>query len=94
MSRSKWKSFFTGLNSSKSVKSAGQRNQMNRNLKIAPFYLGRTFKVHNGKSFIELKITEGMVGHKFGEFAFTRAKYEYKRRKKRKKMKKKLKKKA
>jgi small subunit ribosomal protein S19 len=94
MSRSKWKSLFAGLNSSKSVKRVNRSSQMGRNLKITPFYLGQTFKIHNGKGFVKLQVTDGMIGHKFGEFVFTRAKYEYKRRKKRRKMKKKLKKKA
>lgn len=31
-----------------------------------------TINVHNGKKFIPIKITEKMVGHKLGEFAFTR----------------------
>uniref|UniRef100_UPI00300284C0 ribosomal protein S19 n=1 Tax=Prototheca vistulensis TaxID=2689584 RepID=UPI00300284C0 len=31
-----------------------------------------TINVHNGKKFIPVKITEKMVGHKLGEFAFTR----------------------
>jgi small subunit ribosomal protein S19 len=76
MSRSKWKGLFTGSNSSKPVKSINRSSQINRNLRITPFYLGQTFKIYNGKSFVELQITEGMVGHKFGEFVFTRAKYE------------------
>jgi small subunit ribosomal protein S19 len=28
--------------------------------------------VHNGKKFIPVYITENMVGHKLGEFSFTR----------------------
>jgi small subunit ribosomal protein S19 len=31
-----------------------------------------TFLVHNGKKFIDIYITENMVGHKLGEFAPTR----------------------
>lgn len=30
-----------------------------------------TINVHNGKRFIPIKITEKMVGHKLGEFAYT-----------------------
>ena len=37
--------------------------------------------IHNGKSFISLKITEDMVGHKFGEFATTRRKPQHKKKK-------------
>lgn len=39
---------------------------------ISPEMIGYTFAVHNGKDFIEIKITEEMVGHRLGEFAPTR----------------------
>lgn len=39
---------------------------------IIPDFVGFTFSVHNGKIFIPVFITEDMVGHKFGEFAYTR----------------------
>ncbi len=39
---------------------------------IAPEMVGFRFSIHNGKSFIEVKVTEEMVGHRFGEFAPTR----------------------
>jgi len=39
---------------------------------ISPEMVGYTFGVHNGKDFIEVSITEEMVGHKLGEFAPTR----------------------
>ena len=31
-----------------------------------------TFQVHNGRAFIDVYVTEDMVGHKLGEFAHTR----------------------
>ncbi len=34
--------------------------------------VGFTFGVHNGKSHIEIFITEDMVGHRLGEFSPTR----------------------
>ncbi len=40
---------------------------------IIPDFVGHTFNVHNGKSFVPVFITENMVGHKLGEFAMTRA---------------------
>lgn len=43
-----------------------------RDSEIAPEMVGFTFAVHNGKDFIEVKVTEDMVGHRFGEFAPTR----------------------
>lgn len=39
---------------------------------ITPEMIGFTFGIHNGKNFIEVKITEEMVGHRLGEFAPTR----------------------
>jgi small subunit ribosomal protein S19 len=39
---------------------------------IAPDFVGRYFKVHNGRTFIEVFVTEDMVGHRLGEFAPTR----------------------
>jgi small subunit ribosomal protein S19 len=39
---------------------------------IAPEMVGHTIAVHNGKKFIPVYITENMVGHKLGEFSFTR----------------------
>jgi small subunit ribosomal protein S19 len=39
---------------------------------ISPEFVGFTFEVHNGKSFIPVFVTEDMVGHKLGEFSPTR----------------------
>lgn len=39
---------------------------------IAPDFVGKYFLVHNGKTFLEVFVTEDMVGHKLGEFAPTR----------------------
>ncbi len=43
-----------------------------RHSSIAPQFVGRNFDVHNGKKFINVYITEDMVGHKLGEFSPTR----------------------
>ena len=40
---------------------------------IIPEMVGHTIAVHNGKKFIPVYITENMVGHKLGEFSFTRS---------------------
>jgi small subunit ribosomal protein S19 len=39
---------------------------------IVPEFVGHTFQVHNGRSFIDVFVTEDMVGHKLGEFSITR----------------------
>ena len=43
-----------------------------RSSMIIPEFVGHTFAVHNGKTFIPVYITENMVGHKLGEFSPTR----------------------
>jgi small subunit ribosomal protein S19 len=39
---------------------------------IAPEMVGYLFAVHNGKTFIEVRATEEMIGHRLGEFSLTR----------------------
>jgi len=39
---------------------------------ILPDYVGRTFMVHNGRTFLKVFVTEDMVGHRLGEFSPTR----------------------
>ncbi len=39
---------------------------------ITPDFVGHNFMVHNGKDFINVYVTENMVGHKLGEFSPTR----------------------
>jgi small subunit ribosomal protein S19 len=54
---------------------AGQKKPIKtwaRRSTIAPDFVGHTFNIHNGKTFIPVFITENMVGHKLGEFAPTR----------------------
>jgi small subunit ribosomal protein S19 len=43
-----------------------------RSSMITPDFVGFTFLVHNGKDFINVSISENMVGHRLGEFAPTR----------------------
>lgn len=39
---------------------------------ILPDFVNLRFDVHNGKDFVQVFVTEEMVGHKLGEFAPTR----------------------
>ena len=39
---------------------------------IPPEFVGFTFGVHNGKTHVEVLVTEDMVGHRLGEFSITR----------------------
>jgi ribosomal protein S19 len=82
MSKSKWKGPFLYLKTTNTIKNT---KIISRNSVIAPSCLGFTYSVHNGKSYMEILITENMIGHKFGEFSFTRAKFIYKKKKNKKK---------
>ncbi len=39
---------------------------------IFPEFVGHTIAVHDGRKHLPIYITEDMVGHKLGEFVFTR----------------------
>lgn len=39
---------------------------------ISPDFVNKYFQVHNGRIFIDVFVTEDMVGHHLGEFAPTR----------------------
>lgn len=43
-----------------------------RSSHISPEMVGITFAVHNGRAFIDVRVTEEMVGHRLGEFSPTR----------------------
>ena len=43
-----------------------------RRSSVTPEMVGHTLAVHNGRKFIPVYVTENMVGHKLGEFSFTR----------------------
>src|SRR3989344_2142006 len=43
-----------------------------RNSVITPEMVGYVFGVHNGRTFVEVRINEEMVGHRLGEFSPTR----------------------
>jgi len=43
-----------------------------RGSQVPPDFVGKYFKVHNGRVFIDVFVTEDMVGHRLGEFAPTR----------------------
>jgi small subunit ribosomal protein S19 len=43
-----------------------------RSSQIPPEFVGKYFQVHNGRIFIDVYVTEDMVGHRLGEFSPTR----------------------
>jgi len=56
-------------------KSAGSKTAIKtwaRRSQIPPEFVGHVIAVHQGKHFVEVRIVEGMVGHRLGEFAPSR----------------------
>lgn len=43
-----------------------------RQSQIPPEFVGKYFKVHNGRVHVDVFVSEDMVGHRLGEFAHTR----------------------
>ncbi len=43
-----------------------------RSSQIPPEFVGHTMAIHNGRVFINVLISEGMVGHRLGEFSPSR----------------------
>ncbi len=78
MSRSSKKGFFVDLKLAKKIKTAQEKKDRrpiktwSRRSTITPEFVGVTFSVHNGKNFLNVFVTEDMVGHKLGEFSPTR----------------------
>ncbi len=78
MARSLKKGPFVDKSLMKKVKAANEGGKKeviktwSRRSTIYPEFIGHTFGVHNGKTFIPVYVTEDMVGHKLGEFALTR----------------------
>ncbi len=78
MSRSTKKGPFVDERLYKRVERLNQQNKRqalrtwSRACTIVPEFVGHTFQVHNGRVFLEVFITEDMVGHKLGEFSHTR----------------------
>ena len=49
------------------------RKIWSRRSSISPEFVDCSVLIYNGKTPVRCKITDGKVGHKFGEFAFTRS---------------------
>ena len=84
MSRSKWKGPYINENNIDKIyqlKKNYIKSIISRNTTILPKFVEKTFKVHNGKKFNEILVTEEMIGHKFGEFSATRKRFSFKKKK-------------
>ena len=56
----------------KAASTTGSIKTWARRSQISPEMVGFTFGVHNGRSHVDVLITEDMVGHRLGEFVPTR----------------------
>jgi small subunit ribosomal protein S19 len=78
MARSTKKGPFIDSHLATKVEGMNARNEKkvirtwSRRSTVIPEMVGHTIAVHNGKKFIPVYVTENMVGHKLGEFSFTR----------------------
>lgn len=78
MSRSKWKGVFLCHSLYKKYLYFKKANinhfiqVFNRGSTILNEFVGGHFKVYNGLKFLNVFVTESKVGHKFGEFSYTR----------------------
>jgi len=83
MSRAKWKGPYANIENLKILNKSKKQHiyLITRNSEILPKFVGLTFKIHNGKTFKEVIVSDSMVGYKFGEFVFTRARFSFKKKK-------------
>jgi small subunit ribosomal protein S19 len=78
MARSVWKGPFVDgyiLKKAEAARNSGRKDVIkiwSRRSTVLPQFVGLTFGVYNGHRFVPVLVTEGMVGHKFGEFSPTR----------------------
>jgi small subunit ribosomal protein S19 len=77
MSRSSKKGPYVDKNLLKKIKAGmGEKGKpiktWARSSMIPPDFVGKYFSIHNGHVFIDVFVTEDMVGHRLGEFAPTR----------------------
>lgn len=73
MSRSKWKGQFIDKSVLKlENKSLSYIRIHSRSSVIPEFLIGQTVHIYNGKDYKKLTISRECVGHKFGEYSFTR----------------------
>ena len=86
MPRSQWKGPFVDRSLMKALEKQKVSNLQkirvwSRRSVILPECIDHSFEIHTGKQFLTVRVTEDMVGHKFGEFASTRHKVFHKKAK-------------
>lgn len=78
MPRSVWRGpFFTVFPELAKATASTPIKTTARSCTILPSFVGKKFQIHNGKDYVDLLVTEEMVGHKLGEFAIVRSGNEF-----------------
>lgn len=78
MARSMKKGFYVSPKILKKIQQMNEKSEKkiikvwDRASQIIPEMVWFTFAVHNGKQFVSVYVTEDMLGHRLGEFSFTR----------------------
>ena len=78
MARSLKKGPFVDEHLEKKINDMNEKNEKkiiktwSRRSTIVPIMIGHTIAVHNGRKHIPIYINENMIGHKLGEFSYTR----------------------
>ena len=54
-------------------------SSIDRSTIIVPEMLNKSYKIHNGKSYRDIKITADHIGHRLGEFFSTKTRARYKK---------------
>jgi len=86
MNRVKWKGPYINNKLLKKIENNDNKTKniiktTSKNSMIVPKFVGITLQIYNGKTFINLKVIEEMLHHKFGEFVNTRKQFTYKKKK-------------
>ena len=84
MARSNWKNPFSQSQIFKSIylnrNSEKPIKVWTRNSVIFPLFVGKILSIYNGKKFVNLQISQEMIGFKLGEFVPTRRKVTHKKK--------------
>jgi small subunit ribosomal protein S19 len=84
MTRSNWKNPFSQSQIFKSIylnrNSEKPIKVWTRNSVIFPLFVGKILSVYNGKKFVNVQISQEMIGFKLGEFVATRRKIVHKKK--------------
>ena len=84
MTRSIWKTPFSQSQIFKSIYLNHSPEKpiriWSRNSVIFPLFVGKVLSIYNGKRFVNLQISEEMIGFKTGEFVSTRKRSQHKKK--------------